>query len=323
MEVHLSDLPPPPPGKIGWPWTVETPILSALSYNPPRFSVVTPSYQQGEYLEETIRSVLLQNYPNLEYIVIDGSSSDKSVEVLQKYAKYLTYWVSEKDTGQANAINKGFAHSTGEIMGWLNSDDVLLPGALQRLASTFVHRPSAHIISGFRKVIDSDSNFKVNWVREMPVDFILKRDCCVPQETVYWRRAIWNLIGPLDESLQYALDYEYWLRMLHAGYHFTLIPHFLGLFREHNSSKGATLEHVRQQELEVLYKRYFSETISLAEVQHQLGEDWTIKRALLKDLCHTSFFEFPLAAYLFLSLYTRSWFSTPLTYLYKVIKRRA
>src|SRR5579885_3553995 len=123
----LAELPPPPAGKTGWPWTIETPALPASRADGspwPRISIVTPSYNQGQFIEETIRSVLLQGYPDLEYIVIDGGSTDQSVEIIRKYERWLTYWVSEKDRGQAHAINKGFSSVTGELFNWINSDDL-------------------------------------------------------------------------------------------------------------------------------------------------------------------------------------------------------
>src|SRR3990172_6947421 len=121
-SICVEDLPAPPVGRTGFPWTEGTPALhndGGSAY--PKITIVTPSYKQGQYLEETIRSVLLQGYPNLEYIVIDGGSPDNSAEIIEKYAPFLAYWVSERDSGQVNAINKGFARATGEIMGWLNS----------------------------------------------------------------------------------------------------------------------------------------------------------------------------------------------------------
>src|SRR5579862_8034570 len=132
----LASLPPPPPGRTGWPWTVETsPPVAANAW--PRITIVTPSYQQAAYVEETLRSVLLQNYPALEYIVIDGGSSDGSANLIERYASRLAYWHSQRDHGQADAINQGFDRATGEIVGWLNSDDFLLPGALFAVAQAF------------------------------------------------------------------------------------------------------------------------------------------------------------------------------------------
>jgi glycosyltransferase involved in cell wall biosynthesis len=136
----LNTLPPPPASKTGWPWTEATPPLPPTMPDGrpwPRISIVTPSYNQGRFIEETIRSVLLQGYPNLEYIIIDGGSSDESVEIIRKYESWLTYWVSEPDRGQSHAINKGWNIATGEIRNWLCSDDILLTGVLEEIAHAY------------------------------------------------------------------------------------------------------------------------------------------------------------------------------------------
>ena len=141
---NLTELPPPPSGKKGWPWTEATPRLpDTMPDGPPwpRISIVTPSLNQGRYIEETIRSVLLQGYPDLEYIIIDGGSTDNSLEVIQKYAPWLTYWVSEPDKGQSHAINKGWRHSTGGFIGWLCADDILLPSAVAQAVRFIGARP--------------------------------------------------------------------------------------------------------------------------------------------------------------------------------------
>ena len=137
----IEALPPIDVTKQGWPWIEASDSLPDKMPNGsdwPRISIVTPSYNQGKFLEETIRSVFLQGYPNLEYIIIDGGSTDNSIEIIKKYEPWLTYWVSEKDRGQSHAINKGFEHATGEIYGWLNSDDYFLPRALKAFAQASI-----------------------------------------------------------------------------------------------------------------------------------------------------------------------------------------
>src|SRR5262245_21335405 len=134
---RLDQLPPPPAGRSGWPWTEATPRLPATLPDGaawPRITIVTPSYNQAPFLEETIRSVLLQGYPNLEYIIIDGGSSDGSVELMRRYEPWLAYWVSEPDGGQSEAINKGWCSATGTVTTWLSSDDIYTPGALKAVA---------------------------------------------------------------------------------------------------------------------------------------------------------------------------------------------
>ena len=141
--LTLKDLPPSPPEKTGWPWTEQTEPLPPRMPDGsewPRISIVTPSYNQGEFIEETIRSVLLQGYPNLEYIIIDGGSKDNSIELIKKYEKYLAYLVSEPDKGQSHAINKGFRRATGVLVGWQNSDDFYHSGAFEAAAKAcFAH----------------------------------------------------------------------------------------------------------------------------------------------------------------------------------------
>lgn len=144
----LKELPPPPSGRYGWPWTEENPRLPDTMPNGsswPRVSIVTPSYNQAHFLEETIRSVLLQGYPNLEYIIMDGGSTDGSVDIIHKYEPWLAYWFSGKDQGQSHAINKGWAHSTGDYMAWLNSDDVYLPKSVVRAVNALQAKPWAHL----------------------------------------------------------------------------------------------------------------------------------------------------------------------------------
>ena len=295
----LRELPPPPLGRTGWPWTEESPQLPDTMPNGrpwPRVSIVTPSYNQAQFIEETIRSVLLQGYPNLEYIIVDGDSTDNSVEIIKKYEPWLACWVSELDLGQAHAINKGFARSSGALLGWLNSDDLLCPKALCRIAQAYAKDLSLRVTCGFRKVIDAEGNFRCNRVHGKPTDFVLKRSCFIAQETVYWRREVWEQIGPLDEVLQYAMDYEYWQRMMAAGYSFELLPYFLGCFRQHSMSKGVVANEVRERELRVIYERYLDRTDSEEQIAAEIDVRWFRRRDLLQKMARLGVLDHPLLA---------------------------
>lgn len=204
----------------------------------PKISIITPSYNQGQFLEETILSVLNQNYPNMEYIIIDGGSTDNSVDVIKKYGSRLSYWLSEKDRGQSNAINKGFHKCTGDILHWLNSDDVLLPGSLDLVAGFFEQHPDIDCVIGDLKVIDSNGQFLI-LKKAIPFDFktALYTSCLVPQPSTLFTRRAWEKTGDLDVSLYYQMDFEYFLRMAKAGVKFGLLKKPLAKFRLHAESK--------------------------------------------------------------------------------------
>lgn len=238
--------------------------------NYPRISIVTPSYNQGRYLEATIRSVLDQGYPNLEYRIMDGGSTDQSRAIIERYADRLAGWVSEPDQGQADAINKGLRQATGDIIGWLNSDDLLLPGALHRIAATFQRNPRLNVVTGMRRIIDSDGRHTADFVPELPVRFVLERQCVVCQETTYWRRAVSDQIGLLDTSYRFALDYEYWQRMLAAGFTFHMIPRYLGAFRIHPEAKTSSWRSVRDAELPRIYERYLGRPLTEDEALKEM-----------------------------------------------------
>ncbi len=288
MVPHFpSDFPSPPPGRLGWPWTVSVPSLIDISpaRSPlPRISIVTPSFNQAAFLEETIRSVLLQGYPNLEYIVIDGGSTDGSVEIIRKYERWLAYWVSEPDLGQADAINKGLRRCSGEFMGWLNSDDCLLPSALQQMAARFRTNPSAQIICGFRRTMLRRPAVKQVGVHLPPDKYTLSRVCYIAQETTYWRRSVWNQVGELDPSLHFALDYDLWQRMLAKDYSFHLLPRFLGAFRIHPDSKGSRRQDLRKQELARICQRYLGRDTGERELQLEINGRWWRRTMLLHVL---------------------------------------
>ena len=204
----------------------------------PKVSIITPSYNQGQFLEETILSVLNQDYPNLEYIIIDGGSTDNSVQVIKKYEDRLDYWVSEPDKGQSDAINKGFHRATGEILHWLNSDDVLVPGALQAVGEYFLRHPEIGCIMGDIGIIDEKSKF-IFLRKAIPFHFrtALYGACSVPQPSTLFIKEAWLETGDVDVSLQYQMDFEYFLRMAKAGVKFGLLKRPVAQFRLHASSK--------------------------------------------------------------------------------------
>jgi len=209
--------------------------------NPVRFTIVTPSFNQGKYLEKTILSVLEQGYPNLEYIIIDGGSTDESVEIIRKYADRLTYWVSEPDRGQSHAINKGFERATGEIFGWLNSDDWYQPEVLHEVARFFKYNSDANIVMGDCNLVDEyGAIFSTVVNSERSFDEISKywKGKAIPtQPALFIRSKIIIEIGPLDETLHYAMDYDLWLKASKNN-KFHHINKTIANYRFHKDAKG-------------------------------------------------------------------------------------
>jgi glycosyltransferase involved in cell wall biosynthesis len=186
-----------------------------LKLNYPKLSVVTPSFNQARYLEETIQSVLSQNYPNLEYIIIDGGSTDGSVEIIKKYESNLAYWISEPDHGMYYAVQKGFERCTGEIMAWINSDDKYFPGAFSIVAEIFTRFSKVNWLTGNPAYFDEKGRtIFVNQFRQYSkFDFYSLEIIWIPQESTFWRRNLWEHTGSkLDLQLKYAADSELWLR---------------------------------------------------------------------------------------------------------------
>jgi glycosyltransferase involved in cell wall biosynthesis len=180
-------------------------------------SIVSPSYNQAAYLELTIRSVLDQGYPELEYMVVDGGSSDGSVEIIKRHADRLAWWVSEKDTGQAEAINKGLSRAHGEIVAWLNSDDVYLPGAIAGAVRAFAAHPQAVLVYGDTRAVDADDHtFNILRYRQLSLDDLLCYEI-IGQPAVFMRRSAFESAGGLDLSYHYMLDHQLWIKIAQLG----------------------------------------------------------------------------------------------------------
>lgn len=228
----LDELPAPPMGKTGWPWTVETePSVYDSRAEWPRISIVTPSFNQGQFLEETIRSVLLQNYPNLEYIVMDGGSTDNTHAVLTKYAPWISYSQSEKDNGQGQAINMGFSIASGAYYAWINSDDYYLSGVFNLIIRKFI-RTQTDFVYGYGFSFHSEQkHFEL--VKVMPFwDYFIKIPSLV-QPATFWRSEIHQ---PIWEELHCAIDFELWLRMV-KGKKRALIKQPLSVANMHPDAK--------------------------------------------------------------------------------------
>ncbi|MEX0961100.1 MAG: glycosyltransferase family 2 protein [Burkholderiales bacterium] len=234
----------------------------------PRISLVTPSFNHGRFLERTLRSVLSQNYPNLEYVVQDGGSSDDSLQIVRRHADRLSHWQSTVDGGQAQALNLGFARTGGEIMGWLNSDDILLPGSLATVAEHFVAHPEVDVVYGHRLLIDEDDREIGRWVMPEHCDRVLGWVDFVPQETLFWRRSLWERCGArIDESFRFAMDWELLLRFREAGAVMCRLPYFLGAFRVHTLQKTQTeIDSGGQAEMMRLRRRAHGREVGYQEI---------------------------------------------------------
>ena len=258
-RVTLSDLPPPPAGKHGWPWTEARAVESAIPPEAPRISVVTPVLNRVDFIEETIRSVLLQGYPNLEYGVVDGGSTDGTLDVIERYAPWLQYWVSEPDEGQSQAINRGWARASGDLLAWLNADDFYAPGALARVAAAYLAGPEVGFYYGDCAVVQAWNGVVVRKPAAAPTwTALLTGDNPVHQPSAFLTTATRRAIGGIDESLHLAMDYDLWLRAFrHRGARL-VAGEPLAFVHDHPGSKTRAEGDGYQRELPRVLDRFFA-----------------------------------------------------------------
>mgnify|MGYP001086066400 CR=1 FL=1 len=237
-----------------------------MPINLPRITIITPSYNQGEFIGQTIESVLGQGYPDLEYIVMDGGSTDDTVDILKRYDGRL-HWVSERDRGQSHAINKGLRMATGEIVAFLNSDDLYEPGALMKVGSFFASHPDAGWLTGKCRTVDQNGKeirrgatlYKNLWLRLRSYRVLTVMNY-ISQPATFWRQQVVDTVGQFDEQWQYAMDYDYSLRV---GRRFRLwvLDEYLACFRVHSTSKaGASANAQFDVDLEIA-KRHVSSPV--------------------------------------------------------------
>ena len=237
----------------------------------PLVSIVTPSYNQAEFLTETIQSVLNQDYPRIEYVIVDGGSTDGSVEIIKEFQDRISWWVSEEDRGQTSAINKGFHKTTGQIYAWLNSDDLLKPRAVSEAVEFLTQNPEIGLVYGDLRYINQEGKYigKFN-ARQTDHQKLRKGYVHIPQPATFWRADIWNKVGPLDPSLFFAMDYDLWIKIAavtqihyHKGYYWAD-------FRIHSGSKTITADEQCWEDMLKIHRRDGGSWFSILVVKYWL-----------------------------------------------------
>jgi len=208
--------------------------------NSPLVSIITPSYNQSHFLEETIQSVISQDYANLEYIIVDGGSTDRSVEIIQQYADRIDWWVSEPDRGQTDAINKGFKKANGEILAWLNSDDTYLPGAVSEAVTYLQNYPDSGMVYGDANLISAEGYLLGKFpARQTDYPRLRRGYVHIPQQASFFRTKLWKQVGPLDPSFYFAMDYDLWVRLAKIS-RLAYYPRLWANFRLHGDAKSVS-----------------------------------------------------------------------------------
>lgn len=286
------NIPPPLSHALGWtradePLIPPIELLETVQWQ--RISIITPSYNQGHFIEETIRSVLLQGYPNLEYIVIDGGSTDRTVDILTYYSPWITYWVSEPDRGQAHAINKGLAQATGTILAYLNSDDYYLPGTCFHIAQQISRVPDADLIHGqcrYINVVGDRVGEQIGTIKTfqeiLNVWEIWWQKQQFVQPEVFWTQRITTEIGLFRDDLSYAMDYDYWCRILRAGGKVTSLDTELACFRFSPTQKSCQKIAVATEILAIIQPHLWDRKVELSFIYRlKLQGQWLYQSLFL------------------------------------------
>lgn len=262
----LADLPAPSEGKLGWPWTEETSQLPDVMPDGkpwPKISIVTPSFNQGVFIEETIRSVLLQGYPNYEYCIMDGGSTDNTIAIIENYEQFLS-WVSKKDEGQADAIAKGFDLASGTILAWINSDDRYLPETFRKIAEAFNADSKSIFVHGDVRVIDEYGEYLYTNVAVRSNHFLTVNTALGkwPQPGCFWKKDAYIKVGGIDKKFRFCMDLDLFIRLLRCGDTQCLQGGPIADFRLHHDSKTSTLSDVENQEKQIIIQKYGSPLFS-------------------------------------------------------------
>ncbi len=237
----------------------------------PLVSIVTPSFNQARYLEETICSVLQQDYPHIEYILVDGGSTDGSLEIIQRYADRLAWWVSEPDRGQTEAINKGFAHAHGEILAWLNSDDTYQPGTITEAVDFLQAHPETGMVYGDANLVDEAGNIIGRFpARQTDYHRLRQGFVHIPQQASFFRASLWRSVGPLDPTFYFAMDYDLWVRIARFA-PLSYYPRLWANFRLHGAGKSVVADDRCWPEMLRIHRRdggsWFSRLVFKAKLR--------------------------------------------------------
>ncbi len=248
----------------------------------PLVSIVTPSFNHARFIEATMRSVLTQDYPRIEYMVVDGGSDDGTVDIIRKYADRLAWWVSEKDKGQTDAINKGFARAGGDILAWLNSDDTYEPGAVSAAVAYLQEHPEVGMVYGDCNFINEQGNV-IGKFNAAQTDYRLLRQGYVhiPQQTMFFRAGLWKQVGPLDPSFYFAMDYDLWTRIA-ARTQIQYVPQTWANFRIHTSGKTIVADDRCWPEMIRVHYRdggsFFSVIVAKYYIRRLIAPFWNWRR---------------------------------------------